>query len=895
MTNSTALRSKVSRSSLEKESLIKTQSEKVEMTLNTDSAIASGLLIQRLTELYEDPIEASVRETVSNGLDAISESFSGETGEIRITSPSTLNPVFSVQDNGVGMSYNDLKDIYSKYGASTKMNNFEQIGAYGLGAKAPLAYGTEFTVSSVKEGVRTTIIVAREELTNYIQIVDSVETDDLSGTTVSIPVSNYDIPRFESQIENYRKNPIDKNNVKIFINEEEILSNDFFQITDKMVIFNEDGEQVEARLWVNKDQSTIVNLISSMGKSEVVKTLQYLIGGWSYSSPARRGSYYKNTPGLMVELKAGIVGFNSSRDAIMENERYSKLEDLVIEYVKSNEFMKDLIKTINTIDLPNFKEIVVTLLKRNETNIKMKDGKIKIETLGGVQRYGSSGVFARSYSISDFVHEETGFRFDNILKAIPKGEQTVASIENLVTYKKTPISSLLTSYGNSDEEVSNGRFSTSRVSDINAEIEAVMYGEKDSHSLESLMMNLALSAYTKTSSKMNVTFITDVEADVDEKGTTTDFSRLRSGRKTIITMRNEGKNEASYDSYLVYTSASKTSIDKMLKEAKFDDFDILVESAEKMAEKVKEYRKNNRSKPQAKSKDLTTLIQKYDVDKDTLDRVLADTIEVEEDKVNLILLSKEGYINTTDLKMIHAWYCNTNNIKKENLNLYSSLGMHRIVDMEFLSELGDLYENPRSRYAGTSKYYNELLAGKVAKMNSINEGSEDLEKKAFIRVLSSLIGAMPSSVSDKIEYSLKEANKFALAAGLEEVEIPSEVIREIGDFGSKEFGTSYSGRHWELDNSATTHLLTLIDKEKYGLIESLVSLMSTSSVSIEETGEFKKNYYSNSSLSVDKDLIELAAKEENKDKAYHKMLLGQVKVHMEFITSTAKDLAAIKL
>lgn len=53
---------KVGRGTLEKESLLEVDSEKVEMTLNTDSAVTSGLLIQRLTELYEDPIKAVVRK-----------------------------------------------------------------------------------------------------------------------------------------------------------------------------------------------------------------------------------------------------------------------------------------------------------------------------------------------------------------------------------------------------------------------------------------------------------------------------------------------------------------------------------------------------------------------------------------------------------------------------------------------------------------------------------------------------------------------------------------------------------------------------------------------------------------------------------------------------------------
>ena len=165
-------RSKVSQAkNIDKETLFAARTEKVEMTLNTDSALAQSLLIQRLTELYEDPIEATVRETVSNAIDAVSVATSGSEPEVHIYKPTSLNPVFTVKDNGVGMTYEDLKNVYSKYGASTKADDLEQIGAYGLGAKAPLSYGTEFTVTSVKDGEKTTVMVAREEMTNFIKII----------------------------------------------------------------------------------------------------------------------------------------------------------------------------------------------------------------------------------------------------------------------------------------------------------------------------------------------------------------------------------------------------------------------------------------------------------------------------------------------------------------------------------------------------------------------------------------------------------------------------------------------------------------------------------------------------------------------------------------------------
>lgn len=891
-----SLRSKVSRSSLEKESLLEAQSEKVEMTLNTDSAIASGLLIQRLTELYEDPVEASVRETISNALDAVMESHSGETAEIHITSPSTLNPVFTVRDNGVGMTYDDLKNIYAKYGASTKMDNMEQIGAYGLGAKAPLAYGTEFTVSSIKDRQKTTIIVAREELTNYIKIVDSVETDEPTGTTVSIPVSNYDIGRFDGHIDKYKENPVDKDNIKIFINEDEIVNSDYIQVADDMVIFSGQGEEIRSRLWVKKDQNTIVNLVSNSSDEEIRRSLQYLIGGWAYSSPKNRSRYSRYSPGVMVELKAGIVGFNSSRDAILENERYDSLENHVTEYIKSSKFMKDLTETINKIELETFKSIVVSLLKRDESRIVIDNGEIKVEALVSRNYNSQYQRVSRDYSFSDFIHEETGFKFDNILKNVPKGKkQTAALLENKVAYRKTVYNSTLeTTTDHSGGKIKHKRFSEDNVSTLLSELEDVMTRSSDSHSLESLMLNLAISAYSGDKDKMRITFITDVDAEVDEDGKTTTFSRLRSGRKAIVRMRNEGKDDGVYSSYLIYTEHDKKSIDNLLKGAKFDDLDVLVESAEDMVDKLTEYRKSNRTETKKVSQELTTSLSKYIHEDNTSSRITSDTMEVDEDKVNIILVSKDRHVSNNELRMVHSWCCNERGLNPEDVDLYSSVGNHRVVDVKMLSDLGELYENPRSPKAGNSKLYEESVDGKIAKLHTINENGIDVEKKAFIRMLSGMSASSASSLMESLESSFSLAYEIADIANIEMPDIPSELMSELGEYGDNVFGNGYSGRQWILDDSSIEQLLKNIHSDKYNLIEKLTKIDSTNSITIKEDGEFEQYYSGHQSIYPNRNSITIAYEEDNKEDSYHNMIRLQTEAYLGYIKYVVEELSAIK-
>lgn len=888
-----SLRTKISRSSLKKENLLQTQTEKVEMTLNTDSAVASGLLIQRLTELYEDPVEASVRETVSNALDAVAESFSGEHPEVHIISPTNLNPVFTVKDNGVGMSYNDLKEIYSKYGASTKMNNFDQIGAYGLGAKAPLAYGTEFTVTSVKDGQKTTIIVAREELTNYIKIVDSIETDEPSGTTVSIPVNSGDIERFNSHIKKYKENPIDKD-VKLIIDGEEVDGAGYVEVTDEVLIFEDENEKIYGRLWVKKNQDIIVDLIANMSEDDIRRSLQFIIGGWTYDSPARRGSYYRNSnSGIIVELKAGIVGFNSSRDAILENDRYITLENLVIEYFKSDKFMKDLIKVVNSLDLETFKSVVMSLLKRNSNIIKIKNGEIVFDFAATSFYRHYNQRISREYSISDFIHDETKFSFDHIIKGVPKSDkQTAAILEIKESYKKTVSNSIFSAYENDDgKDIKYSRFLENNLSAILEEIDEIMFGLTNSHSLEALMLNLALTAYTELSDRLRITFITDVEADPEDDKTS--YAKLRPARKAIIRMRNEGKNEESYQSYVIYTEHSKADIQKMIKTAKFDDLDISIESAEDMLEKVKEFRKKNRTAPRKIDKDLSTVMFKFNHKENNSERIKPSDIEVKDGVKNVIVVSREGYISNADLKMIHSWYCNEFEVEPDEVQIYSSIGRHRVIDVEILRELGEMWENPRSKHTRTSKAYDEAINGKVVGFHIVNERDKDAEKKAFIRVLSGFLTAKPTHVMSQIISLLEDASRLAEIAEFDMPEIPKNKLEELGKFGVNEFGDSYSGRDWRIEYSIAKHLLSNIDKDKYRLIESLVSLTSPSHLAIKEDGEYSLEYFGKSTYMNNISQVHRAYEEGNENHSYYKMIRIQTEAYLQHIKDIVEGLSTL--
>ena len=157
--------------------------ERIRATIDADSI---PHIMSVLTDLYEDPEMAIIREYSTNALDAHVEA--GTQRPIEITLPSALSPFLRIKDYGVGLVADDIRDIYSKYGTSTKRNSNDVVGMLGLGCKSALTYTDQFTVTSVKDETLTTVSVSRDEDGGAsFTIVNQERTAEPNGTEVIIP------------------------------------------------------------------------------------------------------------------------------------------------------------------------------------------------------------------------------------------------------------------------------------------------------------------------------------------------------------------------------------------------------------------------------------------------------------------------------------------------------------------------------------------------------------------------------------------------------------------------------------------------------------------------------------------------------------------------------------
>jgi hypothetical protein len=151
------------------------------------------------SNLYSDKITAVIRELSCNALD--SHVAAGKTGTpFDVHLPNALEPYFSVQDYGLGLSHDQVMSIYTTYFESTKTNTNELIGGLGLGSKSPFSYTSSFDVVSVHNGVsRSYAMFINEAGKPSVAFMGETPTDAPNGVKVSMPVKSTDFQGFQEK------------------------------------------------------------------------------------------------------------------------------------------------------------------------------------------------------------------------------------------------------------------------------------------------------------------------------------------------------------------------------------------------------------------------------------------------------------------------------------------------------------------------------------------------------------------------------------------------------------------------------------------------------------------------------------------------------------------------
>lgn len=283
----------------------------------------TGAIFSILTEsVYSMPRIAGIREIISNALDANTRTNSQV--PIRITHPSALNPVFCVRDFGPGLTSDDIKDLYTSLGSSSKKEVENEIGFFGIGALSPLAYVEQFTVKSYKDGRLTLYsIFGGEDGVPQVAVINSERTDQHDGLEVSYSIKREEITLFCEDIK-YSLS---------FIKPE------LFECGLKIEYFKDTLSKVDSlSIKIDDKIFIITNTYKNNGYNNKLLKNMIVMGGVAYDidyNLVERSNILSNRY-VIVEAPLGSVSVQASREKLKMNAKTVAYAKSVLRHIEAN-------------------------------------------------------------------------------------------------------------------------------------------------------------------------------------------------------------------------------------------------------------------------------------------------------------------------------------------------------------------------------------------------------------------------------------------------------------------------------------------------------------------------------------------------------------------------------
>ena len=269
----------------------------VDFRMGIDQA-AMAHIMNVLTDLYSDPMLAVIREYSTNGIDSNIEA--GNLDPILVTLPTALAPQFMIQDHGLGLSIDEIRDVYAMYGNSTKRESNLVTGMLGLGCKSGLTYALQFTVNTVKNGLRTVATVTKDDKgVGTIKVLETQPTDARNGVTITIPVKSADVLAFREKADNFYQ---------------------YWKPGTVLVDGSEptslyDDSAADTSVWIGRD----IRITKATGRTNSVVVMGNVPYPFDMSSPG--ASYGDRFPHQVIAwVEMASLDFTPSREALMDTD-----------------------------------------------------------------------------------------------------------------------------------------------------------------------------------------------------------------------------------------------------------------------------------------------------------------------------------------------------------------------------------------------------------------------------------------------------------------------------------------------------------------------------------------------------------------------------------------------
>jgi hypothetical protein len=194
--------------------------------------------------LYSDKLLAILREYSINALDAHKEKGIPEV-PIEITFPTLIKQELRIRDFGKGLTEEEVRRIYIKYGASTKRNRNTETGGFGIGCKSAFSYSPQFEIKTYKDGIECNFLAAiNANDVGTLSVPTTKTTDESNGVEITIPINAKDHEALNSKAQELFKywDVLPKTNIDLY-SAEYVIKTDKFRLSTESVRQNHYGYQ----------------------------------------------------------------------------------------------------------------------------------------------------------------------------------------------------------------------------------------------------------------------------------------------------------------------------------------------------------------------------------------------------------------------------------------------------------------------------------------------------------------------------------------------------------------------------------------------------------------------------------------------------------------------------
>lgn len=138
------------------------------------------------SNLYSDPEQSFIRETVSNAWDSHVEAGNTDTPVIIKFNTDNFTKSITIRDYGTGLSPERFQEIWCNIGSSTKRDSNDFIGGFGIGRFSALACSNTVYITSYYKGIAYHYIMLKSGNSITTNLLSEIPTTEKDGVEITI-------------------------------------------------------------------------------------------------------------------------------------------------------------------------------------------------------------------------------------------------------------------------------------------------------------------------------------------------------------------------------------------------------------------------------------------------------------------------------------------------------------------------------------------------------------------------------------------------------------------------------------------------------------------------------------------------------------------------------------